>query len=158
MKQLWDYGLDFEKNNKNSTYLKPMVDKFGLPSVELAELLWNYVQYVRKSFATFDTDSPMLAAKALFGSMATEKVFQNWHDLIHLTIKSRMIAAEMIQDKYTCQNLIENSFINKSNVNQDTICDGKDDKAEFANLIESFVDQCYFLTEPNVKKFNDKYK
>lgn len=159
-KLLWDWGRKYDEAN-DPEELNKIKTKFGIPSDELAILVWEYMKYLRFSWATFETDSPELAAKALIAAMSTEKVFQTWHDLTHLTIKSRMIAADMISDKYSCENFVNNSFFSQKTDYAKNICDNcfkPDDKSEFAFFIQNIIDACYWQTDSQVKKFNDQYK
>jgi len=132
------------------------MDRFELATVETAHVLWEYVKYIGGEFATFGYNTTP-GGKGLLSLFNNEQVYNTWHDILSQTVTSKMMTGKLNADKVTCKTFIQDSSPMVSTDTINKVCTGDNaDKISDA-LMESFVEYCYWQSEPKFKKIMEPF-
>lgn len=144
--QFWKIGSKFDESN-NINDLLPAMTRFGLEDLYLTRVLWAYLKYIKTDFATFGYNVTA-GAKGLISTYMNNDVYATWHDLLHLTVKSKMLVGKLDALKIGCQDFVQNSAPTVTAASMAKVCAGDSVTEELAS---QFIDYCYWQTEAKFK-------
>jgi hypothetical protein len=105
------------------------------------------MQYIKTDFATFGYNVTA-GAKGLISTWMNTDVYATWHDLLHLTVKSKMLVGKLGALKISCQDFVQNSAPTVTAASLAKVCAGDSVTEELAG---QFIDYCYWQTEAKFK-------
>jgi len=115
---IWEIGQQFDadtllhNNQTNLTILQPIADRFNLPSLQHAHVLWKYIQYFQSEFILKESWSGN-KGHLIFGQFVSESLYQSYIfavDNVLQDLTSRVMIKNMTSNNVGCVELFENSI------------------------------------------------
>jgi hypothetical protein len=144
--QFWKTGEKYDLS-EDLNDLQPAKERFGLKDLYQTRVLWAYMKYIKSDFATFGYNVTA-GAKGLLSTYMNNDVYATWHDLLHLTVKSKMLVGKLDALKISCQDFVQNSAPTVTAASLAKVCAGDSVTEELA---VQYIDYCYWQTEPKFK-------
>lgn len=138
--------------------LQPIMDRLQLKTLQQTRVLWEYLKYIRNEFATFgDKESGPIgkkidgSAKAQLSTFISNQIYEEYFDLLHLTLSTKMMIASLTTNNVKCTDLIKNSSpsVDDSIINK--TCDELPNSVIGFAKLKSLIDYCYWQNQDYYK-------
>lgn len=153
---LYQYGEAFDALNNitDLTILQPVMDRFGLPSLQHAHVLWSYMKYIKFGFIE-RTQMNGTIPDLIIGEFASTALYDNHiavMDNIPFDLTARIIMNNITNAQLNCSTLLQSSSIILQESQANTICGSPYFIPFDIDAIEILYAACY---HPNGPEFTE---
>lgn len=139
-------GEEYQKNG-SLTVFQPMMDRFGLDSLQQTRVLYSYLDYFTRNFSNFEDQeggSPQFIISGGQIAGAIYSSFVNLQEFLPLHLTSLYIYRHFRNMNYTCEDIIINSM-NIEEYTEQQVCQSLNytDEADSLASIKLLVASCW---------------